>query len=65
MAIKYAMEYPQEFGVHIEQSDMFSQSGFEYKEYQSIENLVNLAQSEGVTYKDIRMLNPWIRGDNL
>lgn len=66
IAVKLIMESPDDFGFQFREKDLYSMGPMrELLIDKSIPNLSEFAKSEGTTYKQIRMLNPWLRSNQL
>lgn len=64
--IKEIMKNPEKYGFHFTKEELYKQE--EYKIVTvagSIENLSNWAKQIGTSYKDVKLLNPWILKRNL
>ncbi len=62
LAVKHIFENPEKAGFHFRESDLYQP--VEYKTVtvnSSIECLVDFAFSHNTTYREIRLLNPWLR----
>lgn len=66
MAFKLMFENPQMYGVEICPAEMYQPVKCKYEQVSSsIASLPDWAQSHGVTYRELRNLNPWIRNNKL
>jgi len=65
-ALKQIMSYPELYGFILNESDYYSPIEFttEYINHTSI-NWITYALSKNISYKDLRILNPWITSDRL
>lgn len=59
--IKEIMKNPQKYGFNLNKEELYYSEKYETINYKnSIENLSDWAKQNGTTYKDIKLLNPWI-----
>lgn len=66
MAFKLMFENPQMYGVEICPAEMYQPVKCKYEQVSSsIASLPTWAQEHGVTYRELRNLNPWIRNNKL
>ncbi len=66
MAFKLMFENPQMYGVEICPAEMYQPVRCKYEQVSSsIASLPAWAQEHGVTYRELRNLNPWIRNNKL
>lgn len=66
MAFKLMFENPQMYGVEICPAEMYQPVKCKYEQVSSsIASLPAWAQEHGVTYRELRNLNPWIRNNKL
>ncbi len=66
LAIKEIIENPELYGFNIKEEHLYDPYIVEYIEVdQTIPDLVSFAQGHGITYKDLKKLNPWLRRDQL
>ncbi|HAQ37127.1 MAG TPA: lytic transglycosylase domain-containing protein [Saprospiraceae bacterium] len=67
LAIKTIMENPEKFGYHIPEEDKYRP----LDDYQLIEvdstiaNLADFAKGEGISYRTLKIYNPWLRSSTL
>ena len=66
LAYKMIFEYPQQYGVKLCKADLYYPVPFkEYKVEEAIPDLYKFAQNQGVTYLELKTLNPWLRNSKL
>jgi hypothetical protein len=66
LAAKLILENPKGYGFQIETSDMYPPYQLKTVKVDSaINDLVNFAEKMGVTYKTLKMYNPWLRDSKL
>jgi len=66
LAFKVIFENPGEFGFHLRESDFYTTPPLKKVTVTSdIKNLANWAKSQGSTYKDLKLYNPWLRNKDL
>lgn len=66
MSFKLMFENPQKYGVEICPAEMYQPVKCKYEQVSSsIASLPAWAQEHGVTYRELRNLNPWIRNNKL
>ncbi len=66
LAIKTIFENPGKFGFHIQEEDLYPPIPTKkIKVTSTIHNLVEFAEQHGITYKTLKIFNPWIRKDYL
>ncbi len=64
--IKHILEHPRDFGFVFNTSDLYTPYDFyEVAVDSSIQNLAEFARKQGVTYKELKLLNPWLRSNKL
>jgi hypothetical protein len=64
--IKELMENPQKYGLVLSKEDTYKPDAVKYIEVQgSVPSISDWAKSHGTTYKDVKLLNPWILKRNL
>ena len=66
LAFKAIVSNPQQYGFKLRQSDIYPR--YQYKEVQvdtAITDLANFARSQGINYKLLKTLNPWLRDNKL
>ncbi len=62
LAIKEIMQHPEKYGYHLEADDYYKSPEVKVVSVaQEIPNLSEWAQSNGSTYKEVKLLNPWIK----
>ncbi len=66
IALKHILENPKDFGFVFSEEDLYTP--YEYYEVavdSSITDLADFAQKMNITYKELKLLNPWLRSDQL
>lgn len=66
LAIKTIIENPTHFNFHLDSSDLYPP--YEYKQIavsNSVNSWIEFAQQNGISYKNLRKHNPWIRSKSL
>ncbi|MCX6139295.1 MAG: lytic transglycosylase domain-containing protein [Candidatus Kapabacteria bacterium] len=64
--VKHLMEHAHEYGIIVPNSERYvAESVKTIRESGSIANLTQWAIANGTTYKDVKLLNPWILGRGL
>lgn len=66
LAIKTIFEDPEKYGIYV--SNSLSYEPYKYKTVivkESIDNLAEFAQSHDITYKLLKVFNPWLRSNTL
>lgn len=67
VALKEIMSYPEEFGFKIQPEDLYEPQTDVYRilvDYQ-IDNLAEFAHKYGISYRMLKIYNPWLRTDRL
>ena len=66
IALKHILEHPKEFGFIFSKDDLYTTyDSYEVKVDSSIEDLALFAIEHNMTYKELKLLNPWLRSDKL
>lgn len=66
LAVKQITSNREKYGFILDESDLYQPYSTEVKSFQTpIENLPSFAKSQGINYKVLKILNPWMRKDNL
>lgn len=66
VVLKELMEHASSYGISINESEMYKAPSYTLsKEYNAIPDLSQWAQENGSSYKDVKILNPWIRRRSL
>lgn len=66
LALKYILENPERSGFIASETDVYQPIPTrEVKVSQTISSLVDFAESEGTSYKILKILNPWLRAHSL
>ncbi len=66
IALKHILEHPKDFGFVFSEEDLYTP--YEYYEVavdSSVTDWADFSQKMGVTYKELKLLNPWLRSDKL
>ena len=62
LAIKNIYENPKQYGFHFREKDLYKSPKFKIVKVDStINNLADFAISQSVNYKELKLLNPWLR----
>jgi hypothetical protein len=65
LAMKAIYENPEKYGFFLDQDELYTPVDFQIVTIDtSIENLIDFAHKNNYNYKDLRLLNPWIRDIN-
>ncbi len=66
IALKHILEHPKDFGFIFSQDDLYTPyKSYEIKIDSSIEDLALFAKEHNMTYKELKLLNPWLLSDKL
>lgn len=66
IAMKEVMENSQKYGYRLSPQELYYQPSVETKKVtESIPSLVDFAIQNGMNYKELKLLNPWLREDKL
>ena len=66
LAIKEIIENPELYGFNIKKEHLYQPYVFDYLEVdETIPDLVTFARDHGITYKELKRSNPWLRRDQL
>lgn len=66
VALKYILSVPKTYGFNLDSKDFYAYPEvLELAVDTSVNDLVEFAGKYGVRYKDVKLLNPWIRKDEL
>ncbi len=66
MALKLIIEHPEKYGFRIDESELYPQIPFKIITVDSsISNLADFAKQNGINYKMLKELNPWLRDNQL
>lgn len=66
LAFKLMFENPKKYGYSVQNKNLYPVLPFKTIEVtQSIPDLVEFAKQQGVSYKDLKMWNPWLRKNSL
>ncbi|HFX17969.1 MAG TPA: lytic transglycosylase domain-containing protein [Flavobacteriales bacterium] len=66
IALKHILEHPKDFGFVYSQDDLYTP--YKYKEVSvdsAISSLPDFAKEMDMSYKELKLLNPWLRSDKL
>ncbi len=64
--MKEILTYPEKYGFHIRKKDLYSP--YQYSDIcsdNSVDDLAELALSQNINYKKLKLLNPWLRQNTL
>lgn len=62
VALKLILESPEKYGFYVSKHERYPKIPFKYVEVNSsITSLVDFAKEQGVNYKILKMMNPWLR----
>ncbi|MEM8529140.1 MAG: lytic transglycosylase domain-containing protein [Bacteroidota bacterium] len=67
IAIKEIMENPTKFGYYLDEADLYPKMGDYYiiEVNATIENLADFARDNGISYRQLKQYNPWLRKGKL
>ena len=66
IALKHILEHPKDFGFIFSQDDLYTPyESYEIKIDTGIDDLALFAKEHNMTYKELKLLNPWLRSDKL
>jgi len=65
LAIKQIHQNPEKYGFYLDSSTMYQPIPTKEVEVKSIANIAAFAKDQGTTYKEIKLLNPWLRHPKL
>jgi len=66
LALKEVLSNPKKYGFVYDQEDLYTYPDtYEVKVDTTITNITNFAKNCGVTYKDLKLVNPWLRETKL
>ncbi|MEM9886241.1 MAG: lytic transglycosylase domain-containing protein [Bacteroidota bacterium] len=67
IAIKEIMEHPSTFGYYLDEDDLYPRMGDYYiiEVNAAIENLADFARDNGISYRQLKQYNPWLRRGKL
>ena len=66
VSMKMILEKPEDFGFYIQEKERYYQPEFEVVHVtETIDDLVEFAHSQGISYKILKRYNPWLRKDEL
>ena len=62
LALKQILSSPEDYGFYLTDEDLYKQIKFNVIEIkESINNFVDFAKEHGVTYRELKDMNPWLR----
>ena len=62
LAVKQILSSPEEYGFHVKEEDSYHPIPYKIVEISdSIANLADFAKEHGITYRELKDLNPWLR----
>jgi len=61
LALKEIYNNPERYGFHISDDQRYQPRPYTTVEVKSIDSMADFAAKHGVTYKEIKLLNPWLR----
>lgn len=66
LALKEVLSNPKKYGFVFDKEDLYTfPSTYEVKVDTTINNIASFAKNYGVTYKDLKLVNPWLRETKL
>ncbi|WP_299136808.1 lytic transglycosylase domain-containing protein [uncultured Tenacibaculum sp.] len=66
LALKEVLSNPKKYGFVFDQEDLYTfPSTYEVKVDTAITNIASFAKNYGITYKDLKIVNPWLRETKL
>ncbi len=65
LAIKAIHQNPEKYGFYLDSNTMYQPIATTEVEVKSIPNIATFAQKYGTTYKEVKLLNPWLRHPKL
>ncbi len=66
LALKEVLSNPKKYGFVFDQEDLYTfPSTYEVKVDTAISNIASFAKNYGITYKDLKLVNPWLRETKL
>ena len=66
IALKHILEHPKDFGFIFSQDDLYTPyKSYEIKIDSSIKDLALFAKEHNMSYKELKLLNPWLLSDKL
>ncbi len=65
LAVKLILEQPEKYGFDVPQSERYHNVAYRIETVKSIPNIADFALSRNTTYKQIKLLNPWLRTTQL
>lgn len=61
LALKQIYNNPELYGFHISSDQRYKPRSYKTVKVKSIDNIADFAAEHGVTYKEVKLLNPWLR----
>ena len=66
LAVKEILENPSHYGFHVKPEDLYPViPTYQVKINSRIDNFADFAKEHGITYRELKDLNPWLRDTNL
>jgi len=66
IAIKEIIEEPEKYGFHVKEEDLYYMpETYTVQGDSSVSNFADFAHSYGISYKELKYLNPWLRDNKL
>jgi hypothetical protein len=66
IAIKEIIEEPEKYGFHVKEEDLYYMpETYTVQVDSSVSNFADFAHSYGISYKELKYLNPWLRDNKL
>jgi len=61
LALKQIYNNPEQYGFHIDSDQRYQPRPYTTVDVKRIDNMANFAAKHGVSYKEVKLLNPWLR----
>ncbi len=65
LAFKLITENPDKYGFYLDQNDLYPEIPTYKVEVNQIANIADFAKQNGTNYKELKLLNPWLRSTSL
>ncbi len=66
IAIKYILSNPEKYGFHFRENDLYSFPKYDTIHIDTtIPNLIDFSQQHNITYKSLKIMNPWLYSSSL
>ncbi|MCB0516939.1 MAG: lytic transglycosylase domain-containing protein [Chitinophagales bacterium] len=65
LAFKEIYNYPEKFGYYLQSDEIYTPHNFTTVEVNSIASITDFAKKYGTTYKNIKLLNPWMQNTSV